>query len=132
MPRKERGRLRSHGRYEYSNISKPADYSWPGGKRLAASVAVNVELFRYREGKGSAIAPADQAHSHSIFSWRDYGNRVGIWRLFDLFDAVDIPIAAQMNTTIYDHCPDIPEKLRARGDEILGHGISNSDEQRMA
>ncbi len=121
--------LRSHGRYAYSNITKRVDYSWPEGKRLAVYVAVNIEQFRYGEGKGSAIAPADQANSHSIFSWRDYGNRVGIWRLFDLFDALDIPIAAQMNTAIYDHCPDIPHKLRARGDEILGHGISNSDEQ---
>jgi hypothetical protein len=64
-----------------------------------------------------------------VFSWRDYGNRVGIWRLFDLFDALAIPLEAQMNTAIYEHCPDIPARLRARGDEILGHGITNSDEQ---
>jgi len=34
-----------------------------------------------------------------------------------------------MNTAIYDYCPDIPGRLRARGDEILGHGITNSEEQ---
>ena len=41
----------------------------------------------------------------------------------------DIPIEAQMNTAIYEYCPDIPEALRRRGDEILGHGATNSDEQ---
>ena len=92
-------------------------------------VAVNLEQFSYGEGKGAGIAPPEQSNTHSIFSWRDYGNRVGIWRLFELFDAQDIPIEAQMNTAIYEHCPDIPEKLRARGDEILGHGITNSEEQ---
>ncbi len=121
--------LRTHGRYEYSNITKRPDYSWPGGRRLAVYVAINIEQFGYGEGKGAGIAPPEQANTHSIFSWRDYGNRVGVWRLFELFDELDIPIEAQMNTAIYEHCPDIPEKLRVRGDEILGHGITNSEEQ---
>ena len=121
--------LPTHGRYEYSNILKRPDYSWPGGKRLAVYVALNIEAFSFGMGKGATIAPPDQAHSHSVFSWRDYGNRVGMWRLFEMFDELDIPIEAQMNTAIYDMCPDIPEKLRARGDEILGHGETNSEEQ---
>ena len=121
--------LRSHQRYDYSPITERADYSWPGGKRLAVYVANNVEVFSYGEGKGAAIAPPDQAVSHSVYSWRDYGNRVGIWRLLELFDELEIPIEAQINLAVYEHCPDIPEALRARGDEILGHGISNSFEQ---
>jgi len=76
-----------------------------------------------------AIAPPDQAQSASTFSWRDYGNRVGIWRLFDLLDECGIPAEAQMNTAIYEAAPDVPARLRARGDEILGHGVTNSDEQ---
>ena len=121
--------LPTHGRYEYSNILQRPDYSWPGGQRLAVYVALNIEAFSFGMGKGAAIAPPDQAHSHSVFSWRDYGNRVGMWRLFEMFDELDIPIEAQMNTAIYEMCPDIPEKLRARGDEILGHGETNSEEQ---
>ena len=121
--------LRTHGRYDYSNITKRPDYTWPGGKRLAVYVAVNIEQFSYGEGKGAAIAPPDQAESHSIYSWRDYGNRVGIWRLFELFDELGIPVEAQINTEVYEHCPDIPERLRQRGDEILGHGVTNSEEQ---
>ena len=121
--------LATHGRYTYARITDRPDYDWPGSKRLAVYVAVNIEQFSYGEGKGAAIAPPDQAQSHSVFSWRDYGNRVGIWRLLELFDELDIPIEAQMNTAVYDHCPDIPEALRRRGVEILGHGITNSEEQ---
>lgn len=121
--------LETHGRFDYSSIHSRPDYSWPDGKRLAVYVAINVEQFRFGKGKGAAIAPADQANSHSVYSWRDYGNRVGVWRMLDLFDELDIPVEAQLNTAIYEHCPDIPERLRARGDEILGHGITNSDEQ---
>jgi len=121
--------LPTHGRYAYSNITRRPDYSWPDGKRLAVYVALNIEAFSFGMGKGAAIAPPDQATSHSVFSWRDYGNRVGMWRLFEMFDELDIPIEAQMNTAIYQMAPDIPEKLRARGDEILGHGETNSEEQ---
>jgi allantoinase len=121
--------LPTHSRYDYSNITTRPDYSWPAGQRLAVYVALNIEQFSYGAGKGAAIAPPDQAQSHSIFSWRDYGNRVGVWRLFELFDTLDIPVEAQMNTAIYEHCPDIPVKLRQRGDEIVGHGITNSEEQ---
>ena len=121
--------IRTHGRYPYSNITTRPVYEWPNGTRLAVYIAVNIEQFSFGEGKGAAIAPPDQANSHSVFSWRDYGNRVGIWRLLELFDAFDIPIEAQMNLAVYEHCPDIPEALRQRGHEILGHGITNSDMQ---
>ena len=121
--------LQNHGRYDYSSITSRPDYEWPGGKRLAVYIALNVEAFSFGEGKGAAIAPPDQANSHSIYSWRDYGNRVGFWRLLRLFDDLDIPIEAQLNTAIYAECPDIAPALRARGHEILGHGITNSDEQ---
>jgi peptidoglycan/xylan/chitin deacetylase (PgdA/CDA1 family) len=121
--------LPSHGRYRYSSIVSRPDYSWPGGRRLAVYIALNIEAFGFGVGKGAAIAPPDQAQSHSVYSWRDYGNRVGVWRLLDLFDALDLPIEAQMNTAIYEECPDIPARLRARGDEIVGHGRTNSEEQ---
>ena len=121
--------IRTHGRYPYSSITARPVYDWPNGARLAVYVAVNIEQFSFGEGKGAAIAPPDQANSHSVYSWRDYGNRVGIWRMLELFDAFDVPIEAQMNLAIYEHCPDIPEALRQRGHEILGHGITNSDMQ---
>ena len=70
--------LRTHGRYTYSNITTRPDYNWPGGRRLAVYVAVNLEQFSYGEGKGAGIAPPEQSNTPSIFSWRDYGNRVGI------------------------------------------------------
>ena len=121
--------IQTHSRYRYSSILSRPVYDWPNGTRLAVYVALNIEQFSFGEGKGAAIAPPDQAHSHSVYSWRDYGNRVGIWRLLSMFDDLKIPAQAQLNTAVYEHCPDIAPALRARGDEILGHGFSNSFEQ---
>ncbi|MVW77986.1 polysaccharide deacetylase family protein [Bordetella sp. 02P26C-1] len=121
--------LEHHGRYEYRNIDQRPTYEWPNGTRLAVFVAMNVEVFRFGKGKGAAIAPPDQAQSPSIYSYRDYGNRVGFWRLMDMFREMNIPLEHQLNTAAYDLHPDIVERIRAHGDEILGHGHTNSDEQ---
>ncbi len=121
--------LSTHGRYAYSPISERPDYSWPEGKRLAVYVALNVEQFAWDESIESAIAPSGMHNKQSVYAWRDYGNRVGFWRLMELFDELDIPIQAQLNTSIYEHAPQVPARLRQRGDEFLGHGISNSQEQ---
>ena len=121
--------LKTHGRYDYSSLPNRVQYEWPNGTKLAVYVAMNIEAFSYGEGKGAAIAPPEQAMSHSIYSWRDYGNRVGFWRLMDMFDDLKIPVQHQINTAIYDECPDIPERIRSRNDEFLGHGYTNSEEQ---
>ena len=121
--------LKTHGRYNYSSLPNRAQYEWPNGTKLAVYVAMNIEAFSYGEGKGAAIAPPEQAMSHSIYSWRDYGNRIGFWRLMDMFDDLQIPVQHQINTAIYDECPDIPERIRRRNDEFLGHGYTNSEEQ---
>ena len=121
--------LKTHGRYDYSSLPNRAQYEWPNGTKLAVYVAMNIEAFSYGEGKGAAIAPPEQAMSHSIYSWRDYGNRVGFWRLMDMFDDLQIPVQHQLNTAIYDECPDIPARIRSRNDEFLGHGYTNSEEQ---
>ena len=121
--------LKTHGRYDYSSLPNRAQYEWPNGTKLAVYVAMNIEAFSYGEGKGAAIAPPEQAMSHSIYSWRDYGNRIGFWRLMDMFDDLQIPVQHQINTAIYNECPDIPERIRSRNDEFLGHGYTNSEEQ---
>ena len=121
--------LKTHGRYNYSSLPNRAQYEWPNGTKLAVYVAMNIEAFSYGEGKGAAIAPPEQAMSHSIYSWRDYGNRIGFWRLMDMFDDLQIPVQHQLNSAIYDEVPDLPARIRSRNDEFLGHGYTNSEEQ---
>lgn len=39
--------LPTHGRYEYSNITTRPEYTWPGGRRLAVYLALNIEAFGF-------------------------------------------------------------------------------------
>ena len=121
--------LRSHGRYAYSAIVGRPDYSWPGGKRLAVYIGFNVEHFDFGEGLGATLAPGGPQPDVLNFSWRDYGNRVGVWRCLELFDALRVPVGALINTALYDYCPEVIQAFVARGDELIGHGHTNSERQ---
>jgi allantoinase len=121
--------LRSHGRYAYVPITRRTQYDWPNGTRLAVFIAINLEHFPFGEGMGIPIAPAQPEPDVVNYSWRDYGNRVGVWRLLELFDALALPVSLFVNTAIYDHCPEVVEAFRARGDEIVAHGRTNAERQ---
>ncbi len=121
--------LKTHDRYDYSAISKRPDYSFPGGKRLAVHFSLNVEHFAYGEGLGNDYgAPHPQPNTRS-YAWRDYGNRVGAWRLLEFAQTYELPFAVLVNTELYDYCPELVAAYSQRGDEIVGHGRTNAERQ---
>ena len=121
--------LKGHGRYAYSAITRRPDYDWPGGRRLAVYLGFNIEHFDFGAGLGAALGPKSPEPDVLNYSWRDYGNRVGVWRCLELFDALRLPAAALINTALYDCCPEVIEACVKRGDELVGHGHTNSDRQ---
>jgi allantoinase len=121
--------LRTHGRYPYSAITRRAVYDWPNGTRLAVYVAVNVEAFPFGEGIGPELNPRQPEPDIVNFTWRDWGNRVGVWRLIELFDELRVPLSVAINTEIYDQCPEVPQAFRSRGDELIAHGRTNAERQ---
>jgi len=119
--------LTRHSRYDYSPIIKRKDYSWPEGKRLAFCMTTNVECFAYGKGRGMDPAKHGEPQTHRNYAWRDYGNRIGVWRLFDLFDELKLPVAHNTNSLLYDYAPEIFEAIRRRRDEIVSHGRTNAE-----
>ena len=118
-----------HGRYDYSPIQGRPQYTWPGGKGLAVYIAVNLEVFAFGEGLGAELAPGGPQPDVLNYAWRDYGNRVGAWRVIDLLDALAMPASVLINSDIYAQAPGLAEAFRARGDEFVGHGRTNSERQ---
>lgn len=122
-------RLKRHERYDYSPIVDRPDFSWPQGRRLAFYVALNVELFTFGAGLGhtpTALGPPPDPRN---YAWREYGLRVGIWRIFDLMDELGFPLAHLINASVCEECPQIVARIKARGDEVVGHGYTNSERQ---
>ncbi len=121
--------LPTHDRFPYSPITDRADFAWPGGKRLAVYFALCVEHFSYGSGLGLSYSPGLRHPDSYNWGWREYGNRVGGWRLLDLFGGFGLPLTVLLNTECYDHCPQLVAAFRARGDEIVAHGRTNSEHQ---
>jgi peptidoglycan/xylan/chitin deacetylase (PgdA/CDA1 family) len=123
------GALPTHERFDYLPITRRADHAWPNGARLAVYIGLNLEHFAFGEGIGACIGPPAPHPDVLNHSWREYGNRVGAWRMLEVFDSLGLPAATLLNTALYDHCPELVAACVARGDELIGHGHSNSERQ---
>lgn len=119
--------LPSHGRFQYSAITKRPEFSWPQGQRLAVYIAVCIEHFSYdADGLGLSYSPGIPHPNTYNWGWREYGNRVGGWRLLELFDQQGITPTVLLNTSCYEHCPELVDAYRSAGTEFVAHGRTNS------
>jgi hypothetical protein len=119
-----------HDRYAFSPLIERKNRSWPGGRRLAFLVTTNIEWFAFGAGLGNDPAKLNEPQTHRNYAWRDYGNRVGIWRLFDLLDGLRLPAGHCTNSLVYLYAPQITDAIRRRGDEVIAHGRSNAENLR--
>ena len=107
--------LPHHNRYDYSPIVDRPEWSWPDGKRLAVYIAVNVEHFAFGTGLGHLpVQRHDPPPDVRSFAWRDYGVRVGIWRLFDVLDDLGLPATHLVNSMACEHYPTSPTRHLGR------------------
>lgn len=118
-----------HGRYGYSALPDRPVYDWPDGKRLAVYLGVNLEAFDFGGGRGAQLAPESGTPDVLNFGWRDWGNRVGVWRLLETLDALQLPASVITNSRVFAECPGLVEAFLARGDEVVGHGRTNAERQ---
>jgi allantoinase len=116
-------------RYEYRSIRQRAEYRWPDEKQLGVYIALNVESYSLGEGLIEELLPAGPQPDVLNYSWCDYGNRVGVWRLLELLDELELPVTLLVNAALYATAPDIIAAFRNRGDEIACHGRTNSERQ---
>jgi peptidoglycan/xylan/chitin deacetylase (PgdA/CDA1 family) len=100
---------------------------WPAGPGLAVYVAIGVEAYREGSGHTEDILPGVPEPDHVNAAWREYGNRVGAFRLLETLEQLGIPPTVLLNTMVYDAAPQVTDAARGAGAEIVAHGISNSD-----
>jgi allantoinase len=119
--------LPTHGRYPYSPIVRRAPFRWPNGARLAIYFALGLEQYAFGEGMSENLVSGMPAPDVLNSSWRDYGNRVGAWRILDAFSRQRLPLAILLNSALCEHAPELVAACGAAGCELIAHGYSNSD-----
>lgn len=113
--------------FDYSPLPRRPRIEWPGGARVAVWVGVNVEHY-HLDKPSISIVPATTGlvPDPANYGWRDYGVRVGLWRLVEVLERHGIPTCALVNAEVCDHYPELVEEGRARGWTWLAHGQTNS------
>lgn len=113
--------------YDYSPITTRPPIEWPEGKRVAFYVGVAVEHYAI-DKPSTSIFPGTSAlvPDPLNYGWRDYGMRVGIWRMMDSLDRHGMRATAFLNSDICSRYPQVIEAGIERGWAWVAHGRDNS------
>jgi peptidoglycan/xylan/chitin deacetylase (PgdA/CDA1 family) len=116
-----------YGPFPYSPIVRRPRLEWPGGARVALWVIPNIEFFSLEDkvpagSGGPGVKPPD------VPTWavRDYGNRVGVFRLMRVLDRYGVRGTVALNSSVCARHPEIIEEGRARKWEWMGHNETNT------
>jgi peptidoglycan/xylan/chitin deacetylase (PgdA/CDA1 family) len=104
--------------FPYQAIVDRPRIEWPGEARVAVWVIPNIEHFHIEIGEA---APDIRNHSR-----RDYGNRVGVWRIMEVLARHGVRGTVALNGEVGRHYPRIMEEAARLKWELMGHGLTNS------
>jgi len=114
----------AYGPFSYSPIIRRPCFTLPNGARLALWVIPNIEFFSLQERPGGASG--GKIPDVPLWSVRDYGNRVGVFRLMQVLDRYNIRATVALNSDVCARHPIIIEEGKARHWEWMGHNRSNT------
>ena len=121
--------VRRADRYDDSFIFERKPFTWPGNKTLAVWIAPNVEVWHYDSPGGTGVSPNVRNIVPDVinYAWREYGMRVGLWRIAEVLDATGVKASVALNSAVCETFPKAMEEMKKRGWEFMGHGITNSE-----
>ena len=116
---------RAYGPFPYSPIIDRPRLEWPNGAHVALWIIPNIEYFSMLEKPGGYGASA-KIPDVVMWSERDYGNRVGVFRIMDTLDRYGIRGTVALNSNLCAEHPRIMEEGEKRKWEWMGHNESNT------
>tara|TARA_Y100001936_G_scaffold20247_1_gene17321 strand:- start:575 stop:1444 length:870 start_codon:yes stop_codon:yes gene_type:complete len=113
-----------YGPFPYTPINRRPKLSWQNGARIAVWIAPNLEFFPLNE----PVPGSRYSHTPEVSSWaqRDYGARIGVFRIMDVLSQRNIRATCTLNSEVCDAYPEMMEDAVALGWNFMGHNQSNS------
>jgi len=103
-----------HDLYGFSALPQRPKLVWPNGASVAMAVVVNVDYGDLATNPMNLVG----------FTHRDYGTRVGVFRLMDILDQLSIKASMPISDVLLTRTPRVVEEAKKRGWELVGHGAS--------
>jgi peptidoglycan/xylan/chitin deacetylase (PgdA/CDA1 family) len=121
------GNPQEHDRFPYSAIVDRKPLRWPNGARVAVWVIPNIEHFLF-DRPSTSITPVTTSLVPDVlnYSWRDYGVRVGVWRMMEVMERYGFRGTVALNSDVCERYPRIIEEGNKLKWEWMGHGTNNS------
>ena len=115
-------------RVDYSPIIERPPIRWPNSARVALWIAPNIEHYEYLPEFDGVRTPWPRVPIPDVqqYSYRDYGNRVGFWRMTEVLDKHNIRCCVSLNLAVLEHYPEIAEAMIERDYDFMSHGIYNT------
>lgn len=113
-----------HDLYEWSNIHERAPVRWPEGKSVAVFLCVSLEWFPITPSDDPFRAPGHMVTpypDYRHYTVRDYGNRVGVWRMLDAFAKSGVTASFAVNSAVAERYPELVQAVQDGGHEIIAH-----------
>jgi allantoinase len=113
--------------YDYLPYDARPKIEWPNGARVAFWVAPNVEFYELDPPRNpSRAAWSRPAPDVQNYSYRDYGNRVGFWRMLDVMKRCGMRGSVSLNVAMCEHHPEVIAACAENGWEFYSHGTYNT------
>jgi len=113
--------------YDWSSMFRRPPVRWPEGARVALWVVVPLQWFPLDMAASVPFMPAggvDEPYpDFRNYTHRDYGNRVGIFRVIKVLERLGIRATAAVNAAVCERYPRLIEEVRAHGWEFIAHGL---------
>ena len=117
---------RSYGPFPYSPIIDRPRLEWPNGAHVALWIIPNIEYFSLLKKRPGGYGAGGKIPDVVMWSERDYGNRVGVFRIMEMLDRYGIRGTVALNTNLCAEHPQIIEEGKKRKWEWMGHNESNT------
>ena len=116
-------------RIDYSPIIDRPTIKWPNNARVAFWVTPNVEHYEYLPVYDGLRNPYPRTPYPDAqqYSYHDYGNRVGFWRMLEPLDKHNIRCCPGVNMAVLEHYPEIAQAMVERNWDFMSHGIYNTE-----
>jgi peptidoglycan/xylan/chitin deacetylase (PgdA/CDA1 family) len=115
-------------RFDHWPLPERPPARWPNGARVAVWVAPNIEHYEYLPEHVRVRDPWPRVPHPDLLGYglRDWGNRVGVWRLFELFDRFALRCTVSLSMAVLDMYPEIADGMLRRRWELMSHGLYNT------
>ena len=118
---------RDPGLYDYLAYHQRPVIRWPGDARVAFWVAPNIEYYELHPPRNPARAAwARPAPDVLNYSYRDYGNRAGFWRMLEAMQRCNMRGSVSLNVAVCEHHPEVVAACADIGWEFYSHGTYNT------